>query len=204
VIAATLVLDGTLARSFCPSCLYFITFTHSFSVNRGCPDACTYEEPKEAKKRKCVIPTVSRPNRSDVSRTICRLSGSESGPIQDNAEPAGSVPNQEQLNGSDSANNLDPNALVGLDSLLQELQNPNASNNTVSTPPPDSFDFSRSPAQVGENAVQVAATALNQLSQPGAPDGQYAFAGIAFSVCPFSSHWHFLYDPPRVGSSAVL
>jgi len=154
-----------------------------------------------------VIATVSRPTRvqiDHVSRTICRLSGTESGLIQDIAESAVSVPNQGQLNGPDSANNHDPNALVGLDSLLQELQNPNASNNTVSTPSPDTFAFSKSPTQVGENAVQVAATALNQLSQPGAPDGNYAFAGIVFSVCPFSSHRHFLYDPPRVDSSAVL
>ena len=145
------------------------------------------------------------PDRSNFSRTICRFSGTESGPTQDNLESAGSVPNQGQLNGSDSANNLDSNALVGLDTLLQELQNPNASNNTVSTPSPDSFDLSRSPIQVGENVAQVATTALNELSQPGGPDDHYAFAGIAFSVCLFSSKYpRFLYDPPRVDSSAVL
>ena len=137
-----------------------------------------------------MLATVSRPtprpNRPDVSRTICRLSGTESGPTQDNVESTVSFPNEGQLNGSDSANNLGPNALVGLDTLLQELQNANASNDIVSTPSPDSFDFSRSPTQVRENAVQVAATALNQLSQPKAPDGHYAFAGIIFSVCLFS------------------
>ena len=139
------------------------------------------------------------------SRTICRFSGTESGPIQDNLESAGSVPNPGQLNGSDPANNLDPNALAGLDTLLQELQNPNASNNTVSTPSPDSFDFSRSPTQIGENVAQVAATALNEPSQPGAPDDHYAFAGIAFSVRLFPSIYpRFIYGPPRVDSSAVL
>ena len=32
--------------------LYLLISAHSFSVNRGCADACTYEEPKEVKKRK--------------------------------------------------------------------------------------------------------------------------------------------------------
>ena len=97
-----------------------------------------------------------------------RLLGPESESIQDNDE-------------SNSANDLDSNALVGLDALLQVLQNTNASN-VVSPPSHDNFDFSRSPSQVTENAVQVAATALNQLSQQEAHDGYYPFAGMMFSV----------------------
>lgn len=145
-----------------------------------------------------------RLNCSDVSRTMCRLPGAESGPRQHNAESAVGVPDQEQLNGSDSANNLDPNALVGLDSLLQELQNSNASNNIVSTSSPDDFDFSRSPTQVGENVVQVAATALNQLSQPEAPDGQYPFAGLIFPVCLFSSHRRHITVPLMIRLASTV
>jgi hypothetical protein len=105
--------------------------------------------------------------------------GSE--PVQDNAESPISVPNLGQSNGSNSTNDPDPNALVGLDALLQVLQNTDASS-VVSPPSPDSFDFSRSPSQGNENAVQVAATALNQLSQQETQDGQHQFAGMILSV----------------------
>jgi len=110
-----------------------------------------------------------------------RLTGPESESIQDNDESSINVPNLGQSNGSNSANDPDPNALVGLDALLQVLQNANASN-AVSSPSPDRFDFSRSASQVNENAVQVAATALNQLSQQEAQDGYYPFAGMILSV----------------------
>ncbi|KAH9960474.1 fungal-specific transcription factor domain-containing protein [Russula dissimulans] len=51
----------------------------------------------------------------------------------------------------------------------------------MSTQSPGSFDFARSPTQVaGENAVRVAATALNQLSQVEAADTNYLlmYSGI--------------------------
>ncbi|KAI0291749.1 fungal-specific transcription factor domain-containing protein [Russula brevipes] len=120
-------------------------------VSRGCPDACIYEESKEVKKRK-----VSEPESESTS-----------------------VPDLGQSNGVDSTNGPDPIALVGLDALLQVLQgaNTNASND-VSTPSSDRVDFPRSPAQVSENAVQVAATALSQLSQQEAPDTHYPFVGM--------------------------
>jgi hypothetical protein len=54
VIVATLVLDGTPARHFVAytvSLSRFLIYI-SNSVNRGCPDVCTYEEPKEVKKRR--------------------------------------------------------------------------------------------------------------------------------------------------------
>ena len=67
------------------------------------------------------------------------------------------------------------------------LQSANASN-VVSPPPPDSFDFSRSYAHVGESAAQVPATAINQLSQEEAPDIYYPgpFDGMILSVRLFS------------------
>jgi hypothetical protein len=102
-------------------------------------------------------------------------------PVQDNAESPISFPNLGQPNGSNSTNDPDPNALVGLDALLQVLQSTDASS-VVSPPSPDSFDFSRSPSQGNENAVQLAATALNQLSQQEAQDGQRQFAGMTLSV----------------------
>jgi hypothetical protein len=54
VIVATLVADGTPAWCFVA---YTVSLSRFFicisnSVNRGCPDACTYEEPKEVKKRR--------------------------------------------------------------------------------------------------------------------------------------------------------
>jgi hypothetical protein len=112
-----------------------------------------------------------------------RLAGPESEPIQDNDESSIRVPDLGPSDLSNSANDPDPNALVGLDALLQVLQNANASN-AVSSPSPNNFDFSRSPSQVNENAVQVAATALNQLSQQQqeAHDGYYPFAGMMLSV----------------------
>jgi hypothetical protein len=112
------------------------------------------------------------------------LAGPESEAIQDDGESSISVPNLGQSNDSNSANdpNPDPNALIGLDALLQVLQNANASD-VVSPSSPDSFDFSRSPPQFNQNAVQVAATALNQLSQQEAQDGYYPFAGMVLSVC---------------------
>jgi hypothetical protein len=92
-----------------------------------------------------------------------------------------------EINGSNSANNPDSNDFIGLDALLQVLQSANASN-VVSPPPPDSFDFSKSYAHVNESAAQVAATAVNQLSQEEAPDIHYPgpFDGMILSVRFFS------------------
>jgi hypothetical protein len=92
-----------------------------------------------------------------------------------------------EINSSNLANNPDSNDFIGLDALLQVLQNANASNG-VSPPPPDSFDFSRSYAHVNESAAQVAATAVNQLSQEEAPDIHYPgpFDGMVLSVRFFS------------------
>jgi hypothetical protein len=115
--------------------------------------------------------------RFDVLRTAyasIRIPGTQ--PESTNA------PDLEPINGSNSADSPDSNVLIGLDALLQVLQSANASS-VVSTPPPDSFDFSRSSAHVSETAVQVAATALNQLSQQEAPDTHYPFAGMILSVC---------------------
>ena len=93
------------------------------------------------------------------------------------------IPDLGQINGSNSANNLDSNDFIGLDALLQVLQSANASN--VVPPPADSFDFSRSYAHVSESAVQVAATAVNQLSQEEAPDVHYPgpFDCLTLAVC---------------------
>lgn len=54
VIVATLVLDGKPARRFVARTVSLSKFRVciSNSVHRGCPDACTYEEPKEIKKRR--------------------------------------------------------------------------------------------------------------------------------------------------------
>jgi hypothetical protein len=101
-----------------------------------------------------------------------------------------SVPDVGQSNGVDSTNGPDPNGLVGLDALLQVLQGANTNtSNDVSTPSSDRVDFPRSPAQVSENAVQVAATALSQLSQQEAPDTHYPFpfVGMIDTVRPSSN-----------------
>jgi hypothetical protein len=82
------------------------------------------------------------------------------------------TPDLGQIDGSNSANNPDSNDFIGLDALLQVLQSANASS-VVSPPPSDSFDFSRSYAHVSESAAQVAATAVNQLSQQEALDIHY-------------------------------
>jgi hypothetical protein len=97
------------------------------------------------------------------------------------------TPDLGQINGSDSANTPDSNDFIGLDALLQVLQSANAGD-VVSPPPPDSFDFSRSYAHVSESAVQVAATAVNQLSQQAAPDIHYPgpFDSMTLSVRFFS------------------
>jgi hypothetical protein len=97
------------------------------------------------------------------------------------------TPDLGQINGSNLANNPDSDEFIGLDALLQVLQSANASN-VVSPPPPDSFDFSRSYAHVSESAAQVAATALNQLSQHEAPDIHYPgpFDSMTLSVRFFS------------------
>jgi hypothetical protein len=52
VIVATLVPDGTLTGYLHRYAAKFAHLRLFFSVSRGCPDACTYEEPKEVKKRK--------------------------------------------------------------------------------------------------------------------------------------------------------
>jgi hypothetical protein len=99
-------------------------------------------------------------------------------------------PDLGQINGSNSGNHPDSSALIGLDALLQVLQSANASN-VVSSPPPDSFDFSRPSTHVSENAVQVAATALNQLSQQDVPDTYHPFASMILPVCSFSQRYIF-------------
>jgi putative component of membrane protein insertase Oxa1/YidC/SpoIIIJ protein YidD len=118
------------------------------------------------------------------------------------------TPDLGQINGSNSANNPDSNDFIGLDALLQVLQSANASN-VVSPPPPESFDFSRSYAHVGESAAQVAATALNQLSQQEAPDIHYPgpFDGMTLSVRFFSrcySIFFYLIICLRFDSSVAL
>lgn len=97
------------------------------------------------------------------------------------------TPELEQIDGSNSANTSDSNDFIGLDALLQVLQSANASN-VVSSPPPDSFDFSRSYAHVSESTAQVAALAVNQLSQREEPDIHYPgpFGGMILSVRFFS------------------
>jgi len=97
------------------------------------------------------------------------------------------TPDLGQINDSNSANSPDSNDFIGLDALLQVLHSANASN-VASPPPPDSFDFSRSYAHVSESADQVAATAVNQLSQQEAPDIYYPgpFDGMILSVRFFS------------------
>jgi hypothetical protein len=112
------------------------------------------------------------------------------------------------MSGSNSANNPDSNDFIGLDALLQVLQSANASN-VESPPAPDSFDFSRSYAHVNESAAQVAATAVNQLSQEEAPDIHYPgpFDGMILSVRFFSlccSIFFILTIWLRFDSSAAL
>lgn len=156
------------------------------------------QTPAPTKNRKRLKSASEYSLRSCVSclRILCtistRLPEIES-PIQDNAESTISTPNLEQFNDSNSPNNPDPNALAGLDALLQVLQDANASN-IVSTPSPDSLDVSRSPVQVGENAVQAATTALNQLSQQEASDAYYPFPGMILSVRTLSSERYILFS----------
>ncbi|KAI9447753.1 fungal-specific transcription factor domain-containing protein [Lactarius indigo] len=123
-------------------------------VNRGCPDACTYEEPKELKKRKWT----------------------ETAPVQDESV---TVPHLGRPSDPDSTNNSESNTVAGLDVLLQLLQSTNASNVTHI---PQSGDLELSRSQANENAVQAAATALNQLSQQEAPDTQNPIAAMLQSV----------------------
>jgi hypothetical protein len=123
----------------------------------------------------------------DVLRTVyASIRLPETQPESINSPDLGQI----NINGSNIANNPDSNALIGLDALLQVLQSANASS-VVSSPPPDSFDFSRSSAHVSENAVQDAARALNQLSQQEAPDTHYPFAGMILSVRTFSRRYTF-------------
>ncbi|KAI9508667.1 fungal-specific transcription factor domain-containing protein [Russula earlei] len=146
-------------------------------VNRGCPDACTYEEPKEVKQRK--------------------LTASESGSRRDKVSFS-SVPGQERSNGPNSENhNPDLNALAGLDALLQVLQDASTSN-AVPTSSHDSFEFSRASPRVGESPIQAAATALNQLSQAEVPDTHDTHASMMLSFRGFGTptplselHLHF-------------
>lgn len=82
----------------------------------------------------------------------------------------------------DSAtNNSESTSVAGLDVLLQLLQNTNASNVT-NIPQSDDLELSRMHSH--ENAVQAAATALNQLSQQDAPDTQSPIGGMLYSVRP--------------------
>src|SRR6266702_256675 len=92
------------------------------------------------------------------------------------------VPRIGQPNGSDSTNNSESNTVAGLDVLLQLLQNTNATN-VAHMPQSDDLELSRPHAN--ENAVQAAATALNQLSQQEAPDTQNPIASMLHSVRPF-------------------
>lgn len=86
------------------------------------------------------------------------------------------VPRLGQYNDSDSTNNPESSSTVaGLDVLLQLLQNTNASN-VANIPQSDNLELSRTHAH--ENAVQAAATALNQLSQQEAPDTQSPIAAM--------------------------
>ena len=87
-----------------------------------------------------------------------------------------------QPNGSDSTNNSESNTVAGLDVLLQLLQNTNASS-VADMPQSDDLELSRQHSN--ENAVQAAATALNQLSQQESPDPQNPIATMLQSVCPF-------------------
>ncbi|KAH9062232.1 fungal-specific transcription factor domain-containing protein [Lactarius vividus] len=119
-------------------------------VNRGCPDTCIYEEPKELKKRKWT----------------------ETAPVQD--EPV-TAPPLRRLSDSDSTNHSESNTVAGLDVLLQLLQSTNASN-VAHIPQSDDSELSRPHAS--ENAVQAAATALNQLSQQEAPDAPNPIAAM--------------------------
>ena len=108
-----------------------------------------------------------------------RLPETES--VQDNSV---SVRSLGQLNGLNTTNDSELNALAGLDTLLQVLQS--TSTSTASTPSPDCLtsDFSRS----HESAVRVAATAFNQLPQQvshqEALDTYCPFDGMIQSVCP--------------------
>ena len=86
-----------------------------------------------------------------------------------------------QPNDSDSTNNSESTSVAGLDVLLQLLQNTNASN-VAHLPQSDDLELSRTHAH--ENAVQAAATALNQLSQQEAPDTQSPIATMLQSVSP--------------------
>jgi transcription-repair coupling factor (superfamily II helicase) len=95
-----------------------------------------------------------------------------------------SVPRLGQGHDSDSTNNSESTSTVaGLDVLLQLLQNTNASN-VASIPQSDNLELSRTHSH--ENAVQAAATALNQLSQQEAPDTQSPIAAMLQSVRPSS------------------
>ena len=77
------------------------------------------------------------------------------------------VPRLGQSNSSNSTNNSESNAVAGLDVLLQLLQNTDASGVTHMS---QSADLELSQPHINESAVQVAATALNQLSQKEVPD----------------------------------
>ena len=108
--------------------------------------------------------------------------------------PSTNTPDLGQINDSNSANSPDSNDFIGLDALLQVLQNANASN-VVYPLPPDSFDFSRSYAHGSESAALVAATAVNQLSQQEAPDIHYPgpFDSMTLSVRFFSRRFSILF-----------
>jgi hypothetical protein len=88
------------------------------------------------------------------------------------------VPRLGQPNCSGSTNNSESNTVAGLDVLLQLLQNTNAS--SIQS---DDLELSRS--HPNDNAVQAAATALNQLSQQETPDPQDPIAAMLQSVRPF-------------------
>jgi hypothetical protein len=203
VIVATLVLDGTPARCFVA---YAVSHSRLLFCIHQCESRlsrCLHLRRAEGgqKAQVSIIKHLSHVQvRFYLLRTVCasiRIPGTQ--PESTNA------PDLREINDSNLANNPDPNVLIGLDALLQVLQSANASS-VVSTPPPDSFDFSRSSAHVSENAVQVAATALNQLSQQEAPDTHHPFAGMILSVCvPSPDVIYFSLDNLlRFDSSAAL
>ncbi|KAI0265106.1 fungal-specific transcription factor domain-containing protein [Gloeopeniophorella convolvens] len=150
-------------------------------VNRGSADSCSYEEPKELGKRKSVVLRVisdsscSRPGLTiPCTHQAVRdgLRGLDTTPRTPNSLQ--SVPN--------SVNTLEQTALAGLDVLLQVLHSANAG--IASPQAAELFGLTKEPEpaclQVADSAVQVAVTALNQLSQQSdSPESLSPFAPVA-------------------------
>ncbi|KAH9173397.1 fungal-specific transcription factor domain-containing protein [Lactarius sanguifluus] len=109
---------------------------------------------------------------------ITPIRWTETAPVQDELV---TVPHLGRPSDSDSANNSESNTVAGLNVLLQLLQSTNASN-VAHIPQSDHLELPR--PHVSENAVQAAATALNQLSQQEAPDAPNPIAAMLQSVRP--------------------